>query len=338
MKSLLILDAFITEETEEKLLNSFINSIKSIGDDVLLMSNTKISKETQENVNYFFYDKRNQLFVEDYNFNQVVIYYTNNGGFTVSNIFPHPQPHGLSVLINLFRGVKLAKDLGYTHFYKMEYDGILGEETKVKIKEMNESCVLNNKKGVFFIGNDEKSGDRVEPHYFFCEIDFFINNFWNISCEQDYIDYLTHENNNRDFITMEYFIHENLIKSKIDEIYIYEGMHKLFSDSHLNSKHTKVYYDEKYKECFTKFYIIRDNPDNIAIYSVNKKNIPDFRKIIVLYNDGTQDEIHQYFTGYDMWAYNVVKNDIKKMMVYDSNNVFLFEEYFENILNEIVFN
>jgi len=338
MKSLLILDAFITEEMDEKLLNNFIDSSKSIGDDILLISNTKVSKETQEKVNYFFYDKRNQLFVEDYNFNDFVSYFTNHGAFTVSNIFSHPQPHGLSVLINLFRGVKLAKELGYTHFYKMEYDAILGEETKTKIQEMNNSCESNNKKGVFFIEKDNKNGISAEPHYFFCEIDFFIDNFWNINSEQDYIDYLTHENNNRDFITMEYFIYRNLIKSKIDEIYIYENMREVFSDTYLNSKHTKVYYDEKYNNCFTRFYLIRDNPDNIAIYSINKKNIPDFRKIVVIFNDGTQTELYQEFPTYNTWVYHLVKNDIEKMMIYDVNNVFLFEEYFKNVTNELVYN
>jgi hypothetical protein len=113
MKPILILDAFITDDADEKLLNNFIDSSKSFGDDVLLMSNTKISKETQDKVNYFFYDKRNQLFTEEYNNHKLVSYYTIHESFKVSNIFSHSQPHGLSVLINIFRAVKIAKDLGF---------------------------------------------------------------------------------------------------------------------------------------------------------------------------------------------------------------------------------
>jgi hypothetical protein len=180
MKSILILDAFITDDADEKVLNNFLDSSKSFGDDVLLMTNTKISKEIQDKVDFFFYDKRNQLFTEKYDNYEYVNYYTEYPDFFIYNVFEHTQPHGLSVLISLFRSVRIAKDLGYTHFYKMEYDAVLGEETKNKIKALNDSCLNDNKKGVFFI---RKNADYTgtEAHYFFCEIDYFLNNFWNIS-------------------------------------------------------------------------------------------------------------------------------------------------------------
>jgi hypothetical protein len=335
MKSILILDAFITDEADENLLTNFIDSSRSIGDDILLMSNSKISKTTQDKVDYFFYDKRNQLFREEYDNYKLLSYYTVNSSFKVSNIFPHPQPHGLSVLINIFNSVKIAKNLGYTHFYKMEYDAILGDNTKNKIKEMNESCILNNKKGVFFRG---KNGENsLEAHYFFCEIDFFLDNFWSISNEQDYIKYLDYETGNRDFVTMEEFMFKNLMKSNTDYVNIYENLSDLFSDTHLNSKHTKVYYDEKFNECFTKFYLIKNNPDKVVIYSVNKKIKEDSRKIIVIFTNGNQVEINQEFYCYNSWSYNVVDNNIEKMMIYDKDGLFLHEEYFKNIMNEIEF-
>ena len=335
MKPLIILDAFITDEVDENLLTNFIDSSRSIGDDILLMSNSKISKTTQDKVDYFFYDKRNQLFREEYDNYKLLSYYTINSSFKVSNIFPHPQPHGLSVLINIFQAVKIAKNLGYTHFYKMEYDAILGDNTKNKIKEMNESCILNDKKGVFFRG---KNGENsLEAHYFFCEIDFFLNNFWSISNEQDYIKYLDYETGNRDFVTMEEFMFKNLMKSNTDYVNIYGNLSDLFLDTHLNSKHTKVYYDEKFNECFTKFYLIKNNPDKVVIYSVNKKIKEDFRKIIVIFTNGSQVEINQEFPCYNSWSYNIIDNNIEKMMIYDKDGLFLHEEYFKNIMNEIEF-
>ena len=54
MKSIIILDAFVTDKKEEDTLIGFIDSIKTIGDDLLLMSNTTTSKEVQEKVDYFF--------------------------------------------------------------------------------------------------------------------------------------------------------------------------------------------------------------------------------------------------------------------------------------------
>ena len=48
MRPIIILDAFVTDKQEEGTLISFINSVKTIGDDLLLMSNTTTSKEVQE--------------------------------------------------------------------------------------------------------------------------------------------------------------------------------------------------------------------------------------------------------------------------------------------------
>ena len=110
MRSILILDAFITDDKDEKLLNNFLDSSKSFGDDVLLMTNTKISKETQDKVDFLFYDKKNQLFKEKYDNYEYVNYYTNYTNFNIYNWFQHTQPHGLSVLISLFRSVKIAKN------------------------------------------------------------------------------------------------------------------------------------------------------------------------------------------------------------------------------------
>jgi hypothetical protein len=129
MKTILIIEAFINDESDETTLNNFINSSRNIGGDILLMSNTNISKTIQDNVDYFFYDKRNQLFKEKYDNYKDINYYNLYDNFKVSNIFPYTQPHALSVLISLFRSVKIAKDLGYTHFYKMEYDARLGINT-----------------------------------------------------------------------------------------------------------------------------------------------------------------------------------------------------------------
>ena len=335
MKPIIILDAFVTDKQEEGTLIKFIDSIKTTGDDLLLMSNTTTSKEIQDKVDYFFYDKRNQLFIEEYSKYEYVNYWTMYDWFKVSNFFPHTQNHGLSVLISLFRSVKIAKELGYTHFYKMEYDAIVTEKTKIKIKDLNNECILNNKKGIFFIEN-HNDHSSMSVHYFFCEIDYFLNNFWNVTCEQDYINFLESEFNNRDFLIMERFMYENLKKLNPDEVYIKEGFLTEFDNTLWNTKATRVYDDKKYKECITKFYLKKDNPNEIVIYSKNVKSEPDFRKIVVKFNDDTETEIIHEFGGYGAWVYNIIPNNVEKMLVYD-RDVLLYEEYFKDIMNIIDF-
>lgn len=335
MKPIIILDAFVTDKQEEGTLIKFIDSIKTTGDDLLLMSNTTTSKEIQDKVDYFFYDKRNQLFIEEYSKYEYVNYWTMYDWFKVSNFFPHTQNHGLSVLISLFRSVKIAKELGYTHFYKMEYDAIVTEKTKIKIKDLNNECILNNKKGIFFIEN-HNDHSSMSVHYFFCEIDYFLNNFWNVTCEQDYINFLESEFNNRNFLIMERFMYENLKKLNPDEVYIKEGFLTEFDNTLWNTKATRVYDDKKYKECITKFYLKKDNPNEIVIYSKNVKSEPDFRKIVVKFNDDTETEIIHEFGGYGAWVYNIIPNNVEKMLVYD-RDVLLYEEYFKDIMNIIDF-
>jgi hypothetical protein len=333
MKTILIIDAFIDDESDETTLNNFINSSRNIGGDILLMSNTNISKTIQDNVDYFFYDKRNQLFKEKYDNYKDINYYNLYDNFKVSNIFPHTQPHALSVLISLFRSVKIAKDLGYTHFYKMEYDARLGINTTKKIKQLNEDCIEKGKKGVFYRDNQT----FMNVHYFLCEIDYFLNNFWNISCEEDYINFLQTNGNNRDFLLMEEFMCENLKKLDPNEIIVHRNFEEEFSDTLWNSKHTRVYFDQKYKGCYVKFYLNQNNPDEIFIYSHNTKSQPTTRKVIVTFNDETIMELIQKFEGYDVWnLFGGYQNNIKKMEVYDENE-FLFEEYYENVKNRIEF-
>jgi len=335
MRPIIILDAFVTDKQEEGTLISFIDSVKTIGDDLLLMSNTTTSKEVQDKVDYFFYDKKNQLFKEKYSKYDYVNYWTQYDWFKVSNCFPHTQNHGLSVLISLFRSVRIAKELGYTHFYKMEYDARLTEKTKIKIKGLNDECVLNNKKGVFFVDN-HNDHSSMSVHYFFCEIDYFLDNFWNITCEQDYINFLESEFGNRDFLIMERFMYENVKKLNHDEVYVNEGFFTEFDSTLWNTKQTRVYDDKKYKECVTKFYLKQDHPDEIVIYSKNVKSEPDFRRIVVKFNDGTEKEIIQEFGSYGAWSYIALPNNVEKMLVYDRDEL-LFEEYFKDIINVIDF-
>ena len=340
MKSIAIIDAFITDPKEEKILIDFIDSVKTIGDDLLLMSNTTIDKEIQNKVDYFFYDKRNQLFKEEYTNYEGVYYWTQYDTFKVSDFFLHKQKHALSVLISLYRSVRIAKELGYTHFYKMEYDAYLGEETKNKIKEVQLYCEDTGKKGVFYVVR-HSDHTSMSVHYFFCEIDYFLNNFWNITNEQDFINFLEYENGNKDFLIMERFMYENLKKLSLDEVDVRENFFQEYSDTAWNMKQCRLYFDEKYQECVTKFYLgynTKDGgapfKDEVIVYSRNIKSIPDSRKIVIKFNDGSEQELYHNFNGHGDWAFNLIRNDVEKMTVY-KNDEFLFEEYFKNIHNKI---
>jgi hypothetical protein len=135
---------------------------------------------------------------------------------------------------------------------------------------------------------------------------------------------------------MERFMYENVKKLNSDEVYVKEGFLTEFDNTLWNTKQTRVYDDKKYKECITKFYLNKNNSNEVVIYSRNVKSEPDFRRIVVKFNDGSEIEINQEFGGYGAWSYNVQPNNIEKMLVYDKHEL-LYEEYFKDIKNIIEF-
>jgi hypothetical protein len=131
-------------------------------------------------------------------------------------------------------------------------------------------------------------------------------------------------------------MYENLKKLDPNEIIIHKNFIEEFPDTLWNSSQARVYIDQKYKGCYTKFYLNHQTPDKIFIYSHNNKSEPTTRKIIITFNDETKTELNQNFSGYGVWNFYSCPNNIKKMEVYDDNG-FLFEEYCENIINTIEF-
>ena len=328
MKPIILLDAFISDIHDEDILNNFINSMAG-QDDIFLISNTKVKKEIQNKVQYFLYDERNNLFSDGYTNYDIVFYWTQYSKFKINDVFPHTQKHGLSVLINLFNSVKFVKSLGYTHFYKMEYDALLGSETIQKIKKTNNDCVENKKKGVFYVDS------LIHPtelcaHYFFCECDYFLNNFHNVFSEEDYKSFLLQEKGNLNFLIMEKFMCHNLRKINSEDVVVLGNFWEEFVDTNWNTKHTRVYYEEKYKGSHTKFYNIKNSPtDKILIFSKNTTSNPTVRKIVVKQNDGKEYTIIHALNYFGDCSNNIIDNNVEKIIVYDEDDNFLYEEKFE---------
>ena len=129
MKVVTVLDSFISNDVIENSTINMIDKLKSINCDILLVSAGKVSEKVQSKVDYMLYDSRNQLFKEDYDNYKFLSYYTVNSSFKVSNVFSHPQPHGLSVLMAMehagtksFWGcvIQLLRQLRY-----VQIDGLL---------------------------------------------------------------------------------------------------------------------------------------------------------------------------------------------------------------------
>ena len=310
-KTISIIDCFVHDAKVESNLIECINRLKTNGHDVFLVSNTSIRKEILDMVDYHFYDSRNQLFKKDYPGVSDVDFWSNQGHFTVHNLKSGIQKHGLSVLINLFNALDIAKNLGYTHFQRFETDDLYGRESMKWISVVPELVITQDKKGLFYL-NESNHPKDASFHYFFCEIDHFLNMMPRISKEEDYENYLIKHQGNRDFKIVEAYIYDNLDK---ELVLIREGNEQMkldFSDTIWNTVVSASNLPTKYGGCLSGIYKLLDNDGNHLRYCLYSQNYLDkdvLRKITVHTDNSDKVEIYHRLAGRNSWWINDIEGE-----------------------------
>jgi glycosyltransferase involved in cell wall biosynthesis len=305
-KTISIIDCFVHDVKVESNLIECINKLKSNEQDVFLVSNTSIRKEILDMVDYHFYDSRNQLFKKDYPGVKDVDFWSNQGHFTVHNLKSGLQKHGLSVLVNLFNALDMAKNIGYTHFQRFETDDLYGVRSMEWISQIPEMVITNGKKGLFYL-NEPNYPKDASFHYFFCEIDHFMKTMPRISKEEDYENYLINLQGTRDFKIVEAYLYDNLDK---DSVLIREGnteMKSDFTDTVWNTVVSASNLPTKYKGCLSGIYRILDKDgahSGYCLYSHNYLDNEVTRKIVVHTDDSENTVIHHKLVGRNSWWLN----------------------------------
>jgi glycosyltransferase involved in cell wall biosynthesis len=305
-KTISIIDCFVHDVKVESNLIECINRLKSNGHDIFLVSNTSIKKEILDMVDYHFYDSRNQLFKKDYQGVSDVDFWSNQGHFTVHNLKSGLQKHGLSVLVNLFNALDIAKNIGYTHFQRFETDDLYGVKSMEWISQIPEMVITNGKKGLFYL-NESNYPKDASFHYFFCEIDYFMKTMPRISKEEDYENYLINLQGTRDFKIVEAYLYDNLDK---DSVLIREGnteMKSDFTDTVWNTVVSASNLPTKYEGCLSGIYRILNKDgahSGYCLYSHNYLDTEISRKIVVHSEDSDNIVIYHKLVGRNSWWLN----------------------------------
>ncbi len=310
-KILTIVDCFVRNpQIEQKLILS-LGGARTLDNDILLVSNTTVSQHVMSLCDFFLYDKRNQLFKKEYENVEPVDFYISTGDFVIHNVVSGMQRHGLSVLINLYNAVSHAKTLGYKYFQRIESDDIFGPKSLKKIKELQEECVALNKRGVFFINDNEAN---ISFHYFFWEIDHFLENVYKISKEEDYEAYFSSRKPVPKFMIAEEFIYES-IATKLPELLIKNGgeMTNEFPDTVWNTETSDSNMGSKYQGCITEIYS-SDRGDIVCSYNYSTER--RFRKIMVTKKNGDVETFFHDLAIRGSWSYHQF-DDIAEIKVYD---------------------
>lgn len=339
-KVISIIDCFVHDQTVENNLKSCVTKLKSEGHDILLVSNTVINPEVLKLVDYHLYDKRNQLFSKEYPGTQDVDFWTDNQTFTVHNIKSGLQKHGLPVLINLFNSLRLAKELGYTHFQRFETDDLFGPMSLKWIGKVPQIVEKLGTKGFFYANHGHNPPD-VSFHYFYSDIQFFLDTVSNIKCEEDYDKYLMEIQGNLNFRIVEVFLYDQLKKSMDDSLLIIgdgSTMSTDFPDTTWNTVSSASNMSSKYKGCLTGIYRAYRNEqeqDFLYLYSCNYVSEPKERKIIIRTESGDTLEKTHTMGGKDVWNLNQIPKETVSISVFE-NEELLYEEFTKNVKSHIV--
>jgi glycosyltransferase involved in cell wall biosynthesis len=326
-KTISIIDCFVHDRNVEINLVKAIDRLKENGHDVLLVSNTTVSKEILDRVDYYLYDKRNQLFRKEYENVADVDFWSDHGGFVVHNWKSGLQKHGLSVLINLFNAIDLAKNLGYTHFQRFETDDLYGPESMNWIGSIPNYVAESGKKGMFYLNPDNSPAD-ASFHYFFCEIDYFKEIMQRISSEEDYERYLQDFYGSRSFKIVETYLYDHVIKNDSSDLLVKRNggdeMLSNFPDTVWNTVVSSSNLPGKYKGCITDIYRVLDSSSNFVrhcVYSSNYHERHVIRKIKVKMEGGAWTELEHNMGGKGAWCLNDLPGNAMAIDVYENDEL-----------------
>jgi glycosyltransferase involved in cell wall biosynthesis len=333
MRTITILDCFVSSGTLEEKLTRRLDELHADKKTTLLVSNTRVNPEILKKTDYYLYDCNNRLFEKDYEDVFDINLYKRIDNFMIHELNPGIQRHGLSVIVNLFNCLNLAKSLGFTHFERLEIDDIFGVESKKYLNSVPIKLLNEFKRGLFYFNEGRTEPDDVSFHYFFCEIDFFLHMVPQIKSEEDYMNFLLSKKGKLSFMSAETFIYEN-IKEHKNELIAYAGEQQMidFPDTVWNTEVSDSNLPSKYKGCSTKIYQlyrskgpeadaridfeIQEGKYVIFTYSYTDSLVT--RKLKITYESGRVDDIEIILPAKRTWHWVSVEEDIKHIEIFEN--------------------
>ena len=334
-KTVVILDCFVHNERIKSSLRKRLKSLKERNMDVILASNTIITdKDIIEDVKYFIYNSNENLFCENYTGISYVDFWSSHGWFSSHTLEPGNQRHGLSVIINMLSSLNLAKQMGYTHFHKMEVDAdftdkdldsVLEIDKKITGGEIDGVIYLHEPEGDFWIGGD------VAFSYISCDIETFLKNYPHIGCEQDYINFLLERKNNLDFLIAEEFLYEILKNKTSDKTILKKSvpcMIEDFPETRWNTVTTpslKTNLEGAITGVYKKINNVGENI-GFCLYSRNLSDLNIVRNVKVFCGESDPFYITQHVPYNSSWAYNDLPESATHVEIYSEDGRLLLEQ------------
>jgi len=151
--SIVCIHAHLSDEERIQICLEFVKQIKSFGYQVIVTSHTPASKDFQNEVDYFVYDKDN-IILSDINFLGYMTWYAPGYDIVSKEFCSYNTVLAVYRLMHL--GTQYAKILGKDKIHLFDYDGYLQSPHQMLI---NEDKIDNGIDGVFYYWQNEKVVD-----------------------------------------------------------------------------------------------------------------------------------------------------------------------------------
>lgn len=257
-KDLVILGSYPSSEKSKDLLKSCIASLKDHFD-IMLCTHYPVDIEIQSKVNYYVYDYRNEMVL-----NEDVYIYGDCDRFYFQGYIEGSSTHpGFAIYRSIMNGLKIAKGY-YDSFYYIEADAIFSSTDIQKMVDLKNRVQEENKKGWFF------ELDRVlTSNIFYSNIDFFLEYF--PECE-NVDEYNRVCNKVGSFGILENFLYCMMSHfKKLDDLYILKNIH--FTEYFNGSKMSLLSFREDGMTYPFELRIVRiEGTDKIAYVYINDNN------------------------------------------------------------------
>lgn len=270
-KDLVILGSYPASDKVKSILKDCINSLKS-DFDIMLCTHYPADFDTQSSVNYYIYDYRNEMVV-----NEDVFIYGDSPQFYFQGYIEGTSTHpGFAIIRSIVNGVKFASGY-YDGFYYIEGDAVFSAEDIKKIKLTKEAAVAAGKQAWFF-----KLDQVLSSNIFYCNTDFFTKNFIECKTVEEY-NALCQKIGS--FGILENFLYKYMEHiNQMQNLHLIENVHftDYFSDSKMS---LSSFREDGMIHPFELRLVKVENSDKIAYVYMNNNNKPTSETIEFKVND-----------------------------------------------------
>lgn len=177
---------FLTSKETELVAYNNLKKLKKGGHNIIITSPKPLPDHFYEVIDFFFFDRENQLFEFSYDDVHPTVHWFATAGFTMNFVVQKVQPHALAVLRSMIKGCQVAKMVGFDYIIRFEYDDLFGKESIKKLENL--ALEILDKDLDFYLYKNDYGQDRsdISVHLMFYKPDSFLSVFESIKNETDY--------------------------------------------------------------------------------------------------------------------------------------------------------